>query len=37
MKLVTLCAYYEPEIAASMYITTDVFNIISEYGWDGEL
>lgn len=37
MKVLTFCAYYEPEIAASMYITTNLFEDMAKAGIEVEV
>jgi glycosyltransferase involved in cell wall biosynthesis len=37
LKVLTFCAYYQPEIAASMYITTNLFEDMAEQGIDVEV
>lgn len=37
MKILTFCAYFEPEIAASMYLTTNIFEDAASSGIEVEL
>lgn len=37
MKVLTFCAYFEPEIAASMYLTTNIFEDAASSGIEVEL
>ena len=37
MKVLTFCAYFEPEIAASMYLTTNIFEDAANAGMEVEL
>ncbi len=37
MKVLTFCAYYEPEIAASMYLTTNMFEDMAKSGIEVEI
>lgn len=37
MKVLTFCAYFDPEIAASMYLTTNIFEDAAEAGLEVEL
>ena len=37
MTILTFCAYFEPEIAASMYLTTNIFEDAANAGFDVEL
>ena len=37
MKVLTFCAYYEPEIAASMYLLTNLFEDMADGGIEVEL
>ncbi len=37
MKVLTFCAYFEPEIAASMYLTTNIFEDAAKAGMGVEL
>ena len=37
MKVLTFCSYFEPEIAASMYLTTNLFEDAAESGLEVEL
>lgn len=37
MKVLTFCAYFEPEIAASMYLTTNIFEDAADAGMEVEL
>ena len=37
MKVLTFCAYFEPEIAASMYLTTNIFEDAANAGIEVDL
>ena len=37
MKILTFCAYYEPEIAASMYLLTNLFEDAANSGIEVDL
>ncbi len=37
MKVLTFCSYYEPEIAASMYLTTNMFEDMAKQGIEVEI
>jgi glycosyltransferase involved in cell wall biosynthesis len=37
MRVLVFSAYYEPEIAASLYISTNIYESMADYGWDLDL
>ncbi|MHB0999818.1 MAG: glycosyltransferase family 4 protein [Armatimonadota bacterium] len=37
MKILIFNAYYEPEVAASLYLSTNLYEDMANYGWDIDL
>ena len=37
MRISVFVAYYEPEIAASLYIVTNIYEAMADFGWDVDL
>ena len=37
MKLLVFSAYYEPEIAASLYLSTNLYEDMAAFGWEIDL
>lgn len=37
MRVLVFSAYYEPEIAASLYISTNIYEAMADSGWDVDL